>query len=145
MRYQGSCHCGRVVLEIKGDITQLTDCNCSICLRKGALLWFVPRRQLRLVTSEADLGRYAFGNHTIHHRFCPVCGMHPYSEGIDPAGQAMAAVNVRCLEGVDLASFPVQHFDGRALRRIELKNEFFNKLLGRTLGPQCVPSATILV
>jgi hypothetical protein len=27
----------------------------------------------------------------------------------------MAAINIRCLEGIDLESMPVQHFDGRSL------------------------------
>jgi hypothetical protein len=27
----------------------------------------------------------------------------------------MAAINTRCLEGVDLGALPVKHFDGRAL------------------------------
>jgi hypothetical protein len=27
----------------------------------------------------------------------------------------MAAINIRCLEGIDLESVPVQHFDGRSL------------------------------
>jgi hypothetical protein len=27
----------------------------------------------------------------------------------------MVAVNVRCLEGVDVAALPVRHFDGAAL------------------------------
>jgi hypothetical protein len=26
----------------------------------------------------------------------------------------MAAINVRCLEGVDFSSLPVNHFDGRS-------------------------------
>jgi hypothetical protein len=30
-------------------------CNCSICSRKGALMWFVPRDQLRLLTPEEDM------------------------------------------------------------------------------------------
>lgn len=38
-------------------------------------------------------------------------GMHP---GTDPQGRAMAAVNLRCLEGFDLASVPVQHYDGKS-------------------------------
>ena len=29
-------------------------------------------------------------------------------------GNRMAAVNVRCLEGIDLASVPVRHHDGRS-------------------------------
>jgi hypothetical protein len=40
--------------------------------------------------------------------------MHPYGEGTDPKGNQMAAVNLRCLEGIDLKSIPVNHFDGRA-------------------------------
>jgi hypothetical protein len=51
----------------------------------------------------------------IKHRFCKNCGIHPYGEGTDPKGSSMAAVNIRCLEGIDIASFPVQHFDGRSL------------------------------
>jgi hypothetical protein len=41
--------------------------------------------------------------------------MHPYGEGVDPKGNAMAAINLRCVEDIDLDSIPVRHFDGRAL------------------------------
>ena len=44
-----------------------------------------------------------------------MCGLHPYAEGTDQKGNRMAAVNVRCLEGVEPESFPVKHFDGRKL------------------------------
>jgi hypothetical protein len=40
--------------------------------------------------------------------------MHPFGEGVDPKGNRIAAINVRCLEGLDLATVPVQHFDGRS-------------------------------
>lgn len=115
MLYQGSCHCGEVAFEVEGELTQVMDCNCSICSRKGALLWFVPRDKLRLQTSETNLGTYTFNKHVIQHHFCPRCGIHTFGEGTDPAGKAMAAINVRCLEGVDFSSLPVKHFDGRAL------------------------------
>ena len=115
MIYKGSCHCGKVAFEVEGEITQVTDCNCSICSRTGWLLWFVPRQQLRLLTPEVDLGTYTFGQRTIKHRFCPKCGIHPFGEGADPSGNQMAAINVRCLEGVDLSPLPVKHFDGRSL------------------------------
>lgn len=89
-------------------------CNCSICQRKGSLLWFVPRDNLKLLTREDASRVYEFNKHLIKHRFCPMCGMHPYADGVDPKGNRMAAVNIRCLEGVDLESIPVTHFDGRA-------------------------------
>lgn len=115
MMYKGSCHCGHVAFEVEGEPGQVIDCNCSICARKGSLLWFVPRDRLRLLTPEENLSTYTFGKHVIRHRFCPKCGIHPFGEGTDPAGNRMAAINVRCLEGVDFASLPVKHFDGRSL------------------------------
>ncbi len=57
---------------------------------------------------------YTFNRHLIKHRFCPTCGIHPYGEGTDPQGRAMAAINLRCLEDFDLASVPVHHYDGKS-------------------------------
>jgi len=112
--YRGSCHCGKVAFEVDGDVDGALACNCSICSRKGSLLWFVPRDKLRLLTPENDISTYTFNKHVIKHRFCATCGMHPYGEGTDPQGNRMAAVNLRCLEDFDLDGVPVHHFDGRS-------------------------------
>ena len=50
MKYQGSCHCGKVAFEVEGEIQGVISCNCSICRRKGALMWFVPRDKLAVST-----------------------------------------------------------------------------------------------
>jgi hypothetical protein len=114
MKYTGSCHCGRVAFEVEGTIDSALACNCSICERKGSLLWFVPRDRFSLTTPESALSTYTFNKHVIKHRFCGNCGIHPFGEGVDPKGNAMAAINIRCLEGVDLSAIPVNHFDGRS-------------------------------
>ncbi len=49
MIHKGSCHCGQVMFEVEGEIKGAMACNCSICQRKGALMWFVPRDKLRLL------------------------------------------------------------------------------------------------
>ncbi|WP_322402567.1 GFA family protein [Massilia luteola] len=113
MIYQGSCHCGRVAYEVEGDIQGALACNCSMCLRKGSLLWFVPRAQFRLRTPEDAAATYTFNKHVIKHRFCPDCGIHPYAEGTDSKGNATAAINLRCIDGLDLAAIPVREFNGR--------------------------------
>ena len=115
MKYEGSCHCGKIAFEVEGALEGVMACNCSICQRKGSLMWFVPRSALRLLTPDENAGTYLFGKHLIRHRFCAVCGIHPYGEATSPAGEAMAAVNIRCIEGIDLAAIPVTPFDGRAL------------------------------
>jgi hypothetical protein len=111
--YVGSCHCGQIAFEVQGEIDSALNCNCSICSRKGSLLWFVPREQMKLITPEDAAGTYMFNKHVIKHRFCPTCGIHPYGEGVDPKGKTMAAINLRCLQGVDLATIPVHEFNGR--------------------------------
>jgi hypothetical protein len=78
-------------------------------------LWFVPREKLTVLTPEEAIGTYTFNKHVIKHRFCQTCGIHPYGEGTDPKGNKIAAVNLRCIEGIDLGSLPVQNFDGRSL------------------------------
>ena len=114
MKHRGSCHCGQVAFEVQGTIERAMACNCSMCQRKGSLLWFVPREQFTLLTPDANAGTYLFNKHVIRHRFCRICGIHPYAEGQDGKRHAMAAVNVRCIEGIDLDSVPVTHFDGRS-------------------------------
>lgn len=114
MIYKGSCHCGDIVFEVEGELAQVADCNCSICTRMGSLHWFVPRDRLRLLTPESRLATYTFGSHTVKHHFCPRCGIHPFGEGTDPAGNTKAAVNARCLEGIDLTTLAITHLDGRS-------------------------------
>jgi hypothetical protein len=115
MMYKGSCHCGKIAFQVEGELKGAMACNCSICLRKGSLLWFVPRDKMQLLTPEDALATYTFNKHVIQHRFCRTCGIHPFGEGVDPKGNRMAAINIRCLEDIDLDSVPVQHFDGRSM------------------------------
>ncbi len=114
MKYKGSCHCGNIAFEVEGEIKGALSCNCSLCQRKGSLLWFVPLVELKLLTPESAISTYTFNKHIIKHHFCENCGIHPYGEGVDAQGNAMAAVNIRCIEDIDLESIPVQHYDGRS-------------------------------
>jgi hypothetical protein len=113
--YKGSCHCGNIAFEVEGELAQTVSCNCSICSRKGALLWAVPRDKLRLLNSEQGVGQYTFNNHVIAHRFCQACGIHAYAEDVAANEERTAYVNVRCLQGIEPDSFPVMHFDGREM------------------------------
>lgn len=112
---RGSCHCGKVTFEVTGEPSEALACNCSICSRKGALLWAVPRDRLRVLSGDDALGTYTFNKHNIRHRFCSTCGIHPYSEGVGPDGSPLTVINIRCIEGIDPEALPVQHFDGRSV------------------------------
>lgn len=116
MVYQGSCHCGNVVFEAEGTLDQVMDCNCSHCSRKGYLLWFVDRSKFNLKSPvESQLGTYTFNKHVIKHHFCTTCGCAPFGFGTHPKGGSMAAINVRCLEGLDRSTLKVVPVDGKSL------------------------------
>ena len=112
--HTGSCHCGKVKFEVEGEFSEAMECNCSHCSRKGYLLWFVPREQLHLQTPQDELSTYRFNRHVIDHQFCPNCGCAPFGLGTAPDGKATAAINIRCLEGVDLTSVKRVPVDGRS-------------------------------
>jgi hypothetical protein len=69
--YRGSCHCGRVRFEVRGEFDTAMECNCSHCSRKGYLLWFVPRPDFALESPADALSTYTFNKHAIRHHFCP--------------------------------------------------------------------------
>jgi hypothetical protein len=114
MLYKGSCHCGRVRYEVDGEMGQVMECNCSHCSRKGYLLWFVGREQLRVTEGESTLAVYMFNKHVIEHCFCPNCGCAPFGRGLDAKGVKRAAINVRCLEGIELSTLNRMQVDGRS-------------------------------
>ena len=115
MKHRGSCHCGKVAIEFESDIQGGLACNCSICSRSGALLMFLPRDAVTVQAAPDAMTTYTFNKHNIQHRFCKTCGIKVFGEGTDPKGNRTAAINIRCIDGVDLDKIPVQHFNGRAL------------------------------
>lgn len=116
MKHQGSCHCGGIAFEVEGDIEDVVDCNCSMCRRRGGLLWFGPREALVLKTPASSLSTYTFNKHHIQHHFCATCGIATYGEAPHPGtGANMVAVNVRCLPDLDLATLKITAYDGASM------------------------------
>jgi hypothetical protein len=111
--YQGGCHCGRVRYQATSDLAQVVDCNCSICIKRGAMWAFVKTPQFKLVQGDDALTDYQFGKKQIHHLFCQSCGVGSFSRGLAPNGDETFAVNVNCLDDVDVATLKLMPFDGK--------------------------------
>ncbi|MGH8203852.1 MAG: GFA family protein [Steroidobacteraceae bacterium] len=113
--YQGSCHCGAVRFETDIDLAEGTvKCNCSMCAKSRNWLAAVKGDAFRLLAGESELSEYQFGRKAIHHRFCRRCGLRPFSHG-EPRGEVFYAVNLACLDNVDLTELvaaPVAFVDG---------------------------------
>jgi hypothetical protein len=108
--HKGSCHCGRVTFELHAKLTNAMDCNCSLCRRKGALWHGASDSTLRVLSGEDDLVLYQFGTLTAKHYSCRHCGISPFTRPrLDPSKWA---VNVRCIDGLDLSALKIRKFDG---------------------------------
>ena len=115
VKHQGSCHCGSVRYEVVLDLGKpVISCNCSMCGRSGTLLAFVPASDFTLLSGEDTLRDYQFNKHVIHHLFCTTCGIKPFARGQARDGTPTVAVNVRCLQDVDLGTLVIQQFDGKS-------------------------------
>lgn len=112
--WQGGCHCGAVRYEVTMKLAGAITCNCSICSKTGTMLNFVPEEQFKLLSGEDSLTDYQFNRNIIHHLFCKRCGVRSFARGKGPDGKGTAAINVRCLDGVDLDAVPTKHFDGKS-------------------------------
>ena len=107
----GGCHCGRVRFRVSADLESVTECNCSICRKKAFLHLIVPPENFELLSGKDDLATYEFNTRTAKHTFCKYCGIHPfYVPRSDPN---KIDVNVRCVDGIDLAAIAPKKFDGR--------------------------------
>jgi len=109
----GGCHCGSVRYEATSDLAQVVDCNCSICIKRGAAWAFVKAPQFKLVQGDDALTDYQFGKKKLHHLFCRSCGVGSFSRGLAPNGDETFAINVNCLDEVDVATLKLTPFDGK--------------------------------
>jgi hypothetical protein len=117
--WEGGCHCGRVRFRVTAELTGVTECNCSMCTKKGFLHLIVPADAFELLSGRDDLTTYRFNTGVAQHHFCRHCGIHSfYVPRSDPD---KIDVNLRCLDGVDVDAVPIARFDGQhweeAIRR----------------------------
>jgi hypothetical protein len=109
--YDGGCHCGRVRFRATLDLDASLECNCSMCSKKAFIHAIIEPEKFELISGSEALSSYTFNTGTARHTFCRTCGIHPfYVPRSDPD---KIDVNVRCLDGVELARVRPKPFDGR--------------------------------
>ena len=113
-RYEGRCHCGRVRFAFRSEeITTGKRCNCSICVRKGAVMSAVyfPAEDFEPHTNADDMSDYRWNDRVVNHLFCKTCGIYPY-HGDDEAGYR---VNLGCVDDIDVLGLEIVIIDGRSM------------------------------
>ncbi|MBC3957760.1 GFA family protein [Pseudomonas sp. DOAB1067] len=108
----GSCHCGNVRVLIPHLPAHAIKCNCSICLRLGAV-W--AQYEAGAVTFEGhpqNTSSYVWGQKTLRTIRCKNCGCVTHWEAILPEPGVGVGVNINNFDRELIGMTPVRHFDG---------------------------------
>ncbi|WP_282610736.1 GFA family protein [Pelagibius sp. Alg239-R121] len=108
----GSCHCGAVTFELLEQPKWLTDCNCSVCRRIGALWAHADVGKIKVSCADDATIGYITGDKTLIIRSCKTCGSTTHWENLDPPRHKHMAVNCRMADPEDIASLRIRRFDG---------------------------------
>jgi hypothetical protein len=111
--HAGSCHCGGVRFTVGHDPDELTTCDCSLCVKRNALMAKIPEAALRIDSGEDLLTLYEWNTKRAKHYFCRGCGIYVFHR--KRAAPDHFGVNVFCLDGFDIAALPVRPTDGAGM------------------------------
>jgi hypothetical protein len=111
--YSGACHCGAVRFEVESSAEEMTTCDCSLCVKKNAVMIRVPEAALRIVAGEEFLSTYQWNTRRAQHHFCSRCGIYTFHrKRSDPTS---FGINIFCLEGFDPEALPVRATEGKGM------------------------------
>ncbi|MEZ4273137.1 MAG: GFA family protein [Myxococcota bacterium] len=112
--YKARCHCGRIRFSFRaGPITTGKRCNCSICVRKGAVMSseYFPAEDFQPHADMDDFIAYQWNDRVIDHLFCKTCGIYPYHGNTEYGYR----VNLGCVENLDVFSLDISLIDGKSM------------------------------
>jgi hypothetical protein len=108
---QGSCHCGALQWQFRGEPDGATACNCTVCRRYGTL-WAYDYEG-HGITVSGNSQAYVRGR-AIEFHFCPCCGCIAFwrARNAGEDGRRRIAVNLRLADPDTVARIPIDRFDG---------------------------------
>lgn len=107
-----SCHCGNVKLEVSRKPQVLTECNCSMCRRYGALWAYYTRKSVRVISPPEMMKAYMWGDKGIEFYHCLNCGCITHYESVIKDPDSRFVVNARMMSLEIITSTRRKKFDG---------------------------------
>lgn len=115
--WDGSCHCGAVRFRVSAEIAELTTCDCSLCVKKNALMAKVHETELVILEGEDVLSLYQWNSRVARHYFCSRCGIYVFHR--KRAAPDHYGVNIFCLEGFDVGGVPTRATEGVGMSLVD--------------------------
>jgi len=110
LNYEGQCHCGAVQFAVEIRDFDCWECNCSLCIRTGAIYHRVDASAFTITAGQDHLINYGSRDFVVH-KFCKKCHITCCSE-VTFADEQLVCVNLRCCPDVDLRQLAIERFSG---------------------------------
>jgi hypothetical protein len=98
-----TCHCGAVRIHVRRAPRAVTNCNCSICRRYGALWAYYSASSVRIDAPKGVLQSYSW------RRTCGCVTHYKYRKNW---GRRTVAINAANFEPDVLKGVPIRNLDG---------------------------------
>jgi hypothetical protein len=95
---------------VEAKIEELTTCDCSLCVKRNAVMAKIPEQALTILAGEELLTLYQWNTRKAKHYFCSRCGIYVFHR--KRAAPDHYGVNIFCIEGFDASSAPVRATEG---------------------------------
>ena len=109
---EASCHCGAISIGLSRTPRALTDCNCSVCRRYGALWAYYKKKDVRIRGARGAKSSYSWGERNIRFVRCRNCGCVTHWEEVNRSGSGRMGINARNLDPVVVMNIRIRHLDG---------------------------------
>ena len=114
INYTAQCHCGKNKFSFKSEpITTGVRCDCSICIRRGAVMSekYIPAEDFVPIPNLSELSDYRWNDEVVNNLFCKTCGIYPY-HGNEEWGYR---VNLGCVEQLNALDLDIRVLDGKSM------------------------------
>ncbi len=107
--YSGKCLCGEVVIAVKGEISDIIHCHCSLCRKNSGTAYatngFVNRTDFEIKQGEKSLTSFSFKPGRTRY-FCQYCGSPVFSSN----DEDKARIRIRLgIFDSDISARPLSH------------------------------------
>ncbi len=109
----GRCHCGAVRVTIPAAPAYINDCNCSLCMTRGAVWGYFPPAAVTIIGDTHNYVRADLPDPALATHWCAACGTTTHWASLDPDYDRMG-INMRLFDPADYTGIEVRAIDGRS-------------------------------
>ena len=107
-----TCHCGAVRIHVRRAPRTVTNCNCSICRRYGALWAYYGASSIRIEARKGALESYSWRRRVRAYFRCTTCGCVTHYKYRKKWGRRTVAINAANFEPDVLKGVSIRNLDG---------------------------------